>query len=114
MRKGICILLIMAVCILLLPVAVLAGSGGGGSASSAAASVAATSTTQSIAVAMSQAGGDPCRTGQTRGLGRCASINKLVSELIALSYTFASLEDAPTAANIDQSVSMLVRLSAFK
>lgn len=107
---------VSAVSILLLlccsPLA-FAGGGGGGSASSPSAGVSAEATVAAAISTIADGGPSPCPAGKFNENGICKTINRLINELLSVSYTFSALTDIPNPNNIEQSAVLIVKLSAF-
>ena len=105
MRK--IVICLLAVAIIAAPTMAVAGSGG---------SVGATGIKAALAISITLKGsdGNPCPTETFNEKGICIAVNRLINEMLAISYTFSSLEVVPNPNNIESSAALLVKLSSFK
>ena len=89
------------------PSVAVAGSGG---------SVGATSFTaaHTVTITLKGDGGNLCSDETFNEKRLCIAANLLINEILAISYTFSSLEVVPNPNNIESSAALLVKLASFR
>ncbi len=108
MRKIVVYFLIVT--ILGTPAAAVAGVAGVGGSVGAAGTKAA----HTVSITLEGNGGNPCPTETFNEKGLCIAVNRLINEMLAISYTFSSLEVVPNPNNIESSAALLVKLVSFR
>jgi len=105
MRK--IVICVLAVAIIGAPGVAMAGSGGSVGATSIKAA-------RAVSITVKGNGGNPCPTETFNEKGICIAVNRLINEMLAISYTFSSLEVVPNPNNIESSAALLVKLASFR